>query len=80
MSMMTAVAEPGWVRRMREAGYEVRTGTGPHVLPENPEVDFSLPCTVRIGLRRSVKALARKLWQRDPPLRVPGQEGHAALP
>jgi uncharacterized protein (DUF433 family) len=35
--------EPAWVARMREAGYDVRTGTEPGDLPENPEVAFSLP-------------------------------------
>jgi uncharacterized protein (DUF433 family) len=34
--------EPDWVVRMREAGYDVRTGTGGD-LPENPEVAFTLP-------------------------------------
>lgn len=38
--------EPAWVVRMREAGYDVRTGTEPGDLPENPEVDFSLPSVI----------------------------------
>ena len=32
---------PDWVVRMREAGFDVRTGTGGD-LPENPEVAFTL--------------------------------------
>jgi hypothetical protein len=59
-----APVEPAWVVRMREAGFDVRTGTGD--LPEEPEVDFSLPRATRIGIRRRVGMIARKLWQRDP--------------
>jgi|1186.fasta_scaffold08887_3 hypothetical protein len=32
---------PDWVVRMREAGYDVRIGTGDD-LPEEPEVAFTL--------------------------------------
>jgi uncharacterized protein (DUF433 family) len=31
---------------MREAGYDVRTGTEPGDLPENPEVAFTLPSVI----------------------------------
>ena len=39
-----ARVEPAWVVRMREAGYDVRTGTGD--LPETPEVAFCLPSVI----------------------------------
>jgi len=35
--------EPDWVLRMREAGFDVRTGTEPGGLSEMPEVCFTLP-------------------------------------
>jgi hypothetical protein len=68
-----ARAEPGWIVRMREAGYDVRRGVGD--LPEKPEVDFSLPRATRIGIRRRVGMVARKLWQRDARSR-----SHASVP
>lgn len=67
---------PAWVVRMREAGFDVRTGTGD--LPENPEVDFSLPRATRIGIRRRVGMIARKLWQHDP--HPVGSSSHASVP
>jgi uncharacterized protein (DUF433 family) len=45
--------EPAWVLRMREAGYDVRTGTAPGDLPENPEVAFSLPRRGSAGIFRT---------------------------
>lgn len=68
---------PDWVVRMREAGFDVRVGTGD--LPEKPEVDFSLPHATRIGLRRRVGMIARKLWQRDSH-RVTNSGPHASVP
>jgi hypothetical protein len=54
--------EPDWVLRMREAGYDVRMEISAGGLPETPEMCFTLPRATRIGLRRRVKTLARKLW------------------
>jgi hypothetical protein len=55
---------PSWVVRMREAGFDVRIGTGTEGLSEIPEVAFTLPPIKQAALRRRVKAIARKLWQR----------------
>lgn len=53
---------PIWVQRLREDGFKVRMGTGTEGLSEEPEVMFNLPCNTRMGLRRRVVALARKIW------------------
>lgn len=57
-----APPEPEWVHRMRARGIEVRRGTGPYYLPEEPEVRFTLPHEGRSSLRARITALARKLW------------------
>lgn len=56
---------PEWVHRMRARGINVRVGTGPYYLPEEPEVMFTLPDEGRITLRRKIKVLAQKLWSRS---------------
>lgn len=72
---------PSWVVRMREKGFKIRVGTGEAGLPEEPEFAFTLPHDSRVGLRRRVVALARRIWGgtgRSERLTDPA--GHASLP
>ena len=55
---------PDWVHRMRARGIDVRIGTGPYYLPEEPEVRFTLPDEGRRRLRVRVQELAHRLWGR----------------
>jgi hypothetical protein len=50
--------EPGWVARLREAGYNVRRGSG--LLPEVPDAYFSPPA----GFREKVTVKARNALRR----------------
>lgn len=69
---------PTWVVRMREAGFDVRMGTGD--LPEEPEFAFTLPEPRHVALRRQVVALARRIWGEGKVGRARGMTGNASLP
>lgn len=53
--------EPEWVARLREAGIDVRTGTG--VLTREPAASFTLPAGYRYRIRKQVGALLRTAWK-----------------
>jgi hypothetical protein len=72
---------PIWVQRLRDDGFKVRMGTGTEGLSEEPEVMFTLPRDSRMGLRRRVVALARRIWGgAGRGERLTNPTGHASLP
>lgn len=72
---------PTWVQRMRGQGFKIRIGTGEGGLSEEPEVMFTLPPDTRMGLRRRIVAMARRIWGgTDRSERLTDPAGHASLP
>lgn len=65
--------EPAWVTRLREAGYNVRTGTG--VLNRDPDASFDLPP----GARWAIARFIRNLWN-GPIYRLTHPNRNAPVP
>jgi hypothetical protein len=69
-------SEPEWVGRLREAGFNVRTGSG--VLNREPDDFFSPPPGFRAGvrplLRNAWKGIVRRVQ------RLMHAKGHATVP
>jgi hypothetical protein len=74
--------EYAWVSRLREAGYDVRTGTGTGGLSEEPDCSFSPPPGFRPGFRAEATAfLGRALTRGAERLRrLLHAKPHATLP
>jgi len=68
--------EPEWVARLREAGINVRTGTG--VLNREPDDFFSPPP----GFRGGIGAVVRNAWKGSVRVfhRLTHSKGHATVP
>ena len=72
-------AEYPWVARLRQAGYDVRNGTGTGVLSEEPECSFTPPPGFRSsGLRTVLGRIAHPVVARFR--RLIHAKPHATLP
>jgi hypothetical protein len=69
--------ELAWVTRLREAGYDVRTGSGE--LNRDPDASFDPPPGVRFAITRFIRNLWRDLWN-GPIYRLTHPKRNASLP
>lgn len=69
---------PIWVQRLREDGFKVRMETGNEGLSGEPEFAFTLPVPPGTTLRRRVKDIARRLWQRGGRRSLPADKSRSA--
>jgi hypothetical protein len=71
--MPVSESEPEWVARLREAGFNPRTGTG--VLNREPDASFDPPP----GVRSAITRFLRDFWN-GPLYRLTHPKRHAPLP
>jgi len=69
-------SEPEWVARLREAGFNPRTGTG--VLNQEPDDFFSPPPGFRAGIRPVLRNAWKGIVRRVQ--RLTHSKGHATVP